>query len=259
MLSRCVCLLGAGFAAYALSATAFAEPVDPSAGAQKVKPIRLAQSMYDELYGPNSGYSAKRKWKQNGGRSPYDDDIRPGWDGRGGWGFGSSYRPGTYRTMCVRMCDGYYFPINFSAPGGEVQNDANACQSSCSMPAKLFIYRNPGQDVNEMVDLNGVPYSRIANAFRYRKELVPNCRCKPEPWSEAAKQTHEAYAKGEIPNSTPRVAASDGYADSGSYRTRPKNTWRRDRPTYSRQYYDNGYGYYDDSMRRRRRNRYRDY
>ena len=47
-----------------------------------------------------------------------------------------------------------------------------------------------------MVDLTGIAYSALPNAFRYRKTLVPECRCRPQPWSDAELQRHRAYAEG---------------------------------------------------------------
>ena len=101
---------------------------------------------------------------------------------------------GTYRTMCVRLCDGYYFPISFSATRDRLARDAKTCESSCGGQARLFIYRNPGEDVEDMVDLRGQPYRQLSKAFLYRTEYVPQCRCKPNPWDAEAQQRHRMYA-----------------------------------------------------------------
>lgn len=96
-----------------------------------------------------------------------------------------------YRTLCVRTCDGFYFPISFSTTPSGFARDAQQCQARCGAPAKLFYHRNPGADVEHMVDLSGQPYAGLKNAFRYRQEVVDSCRCTPQPWSEAAKQEYE--------------------------------------------------------------------
>ena len=101
---------------------------------------------------------------------------------------------GTYRTMCVRLCDGYYFPISFSATRDRLARDAKTCESSCGGQARLFIYRNPGADVEDMVDLRGQPYQQLSTAFLYRTKYVPECRCKPNPWDAEAQQRHRMYA-----------------------------------------------------------------
>lgn len=83
----------------------------------------------------------------------------------------------TYRTMCVRMCDGYYFPVSFSTLPSRFRQDAAVCQNKCAAPAELFVYRNPGQEIQQMTSLDGKAYSELPNAFRHRKEYVKGCSC----------------------------------------------------------------------------------
>ena len=101
---------------------------------------------------------------------------------------------GTYRTLCVRLCDGYYFPISFSATRDRLARDAKTCENSCGGQARLFIYSNPGADVEDMVDLRGQPYKQLSTAFLYRTQYVPQCRCKPNPWDAEAQDRHRMYA-----------------------------------------------------------------
>jgi hypothetical protein len=89
----------------------------------------------------------------------------------------------SYRTMCVRLCDGYYFPISFSTLGSRFQDDDSKCKEQCAAPAELFVYKNPGEDVEQMVSLTGEPYKNLRNAFRSRKEYVKGCSCKAEEYS----------------------------------------------------------------------------
>jgi hypothetical protein len=119
-------------------------------------------------------------------------------------------RAGTYRTLCVRLCDGFYFPISSAATGSGLSRDADACNTSCGTEARLFYHPNGGGDVDSMVDLTGMAYSALPNAFRYRKTLVPDCRCRPQPWSEAELQRHRAYA-----------GAPSASADAGSPTPQP--------------------------------------
>jgi len=94
-------------------------------------------------------------------------------------------RGGTYRTLCVRTCDGYYFPISFKVTRAKFKTDAIACLERCSGgEARLFVHRNPGQQLSDAVDLRGNRYVDLDNAFSYRKELVEGCGCKPALWAE---------------------------------------------------------------------------
>ena len=36
---------------------------------------------------------------------------------------------GTYRTVCDRVCDGYYFPISATGTRSRLKQDARVCQS----------------------------------------------------------------------------------------------------------------------------------
>jgi hypothetical protein len=85
---------------------------------------------------------------------------------------------GTYRTLCVRTCDGYYFPISFSTVPSQFGTDAATCQAMCpGAEAQLYTYRNPGGDVSQMVSLSGQPYSALPTAFRYRSIYDKACTC----------------------------------------------------------------------------------
>ena len=84
-----------------------------------------------------------------------------------------------YRTVCVRMCDGYYYPISYSAGPNKFPDDEKTCQASCpAAEAQLFTHRNPGEDINHAVSQGGQPYTAIPNAFRYRQSFDNACTCK---------------------------------------------------------------------------------
>jgi hypothetical protein len=90
----------------------------------------------------------------------------------------------SYRTMCVRTCDGFYFPISFSTLGSRFAEDEAKCKDQCAAPAQLFIYKNPGEEVEQMVSLAGEPYNNLKNAWRHRKQYIRGCSCKPEEYSQ---------------------------------------------------------------------------
>jgi hypothetical protein len=97
---------------------------------------------------------------------------------------------GTYRTVCVRSCDGYYFPISFATVQSRFVDDERTCKNQCpAADANLYTYRNPGEDMNQAVSISGQPYTSLPHAFQYRKTFDPNCTCKAngETWSQALK------------------------------------------------------------------------
>src|SRR6476659_6360647 len=53
---------------------------------------------------------------------------------------------GTFRTVCVRTCDGAYFPVSFATVQARFQDDERTCKALCpATEANLFAYRNPGE------------------------------------------------------------------------------------------------------------------
>lgn len=96
----------------------------------------------------------------------------------------------TYRTVCARSCDGYYFPISFATVPSRFGEDEKTCKALCpAADATLYTYRNPGEDMNQAVSLAGQPYSQSPNAFRYRQQFDKTCSCKApgQTWSDALK------------------------------------------------------------------------
>src|SRR3981189_3231306 len=145
---------------------------------------------------------------------------------------------GTFRTVCVRSCDGAYFPISFATVPARFPDDEKTCKNLCpAAEATLFTYRNPGEDMNQAVSVNGQPYASSPNAFRYRQEFNPSCACKAagQTWSEALKTiddkasaeqqgdiivTEESAKKMSRPP-TKGAAAKKGAAPAGTKATAP--------------------------------------
>lgn len=120
----------------------------------------------------------------------------------------------TYRTMCVRQCDGYYFPVSFSTLPSQFSADEAQCVERCAAPTELFVYRNPGEDVEQMVSLSGKPYSELDTAWLYRKKFINGCSC------DAAEYSMEEIAKAkqemESAQSSAPDAAREGQDDPAS-------------------------------------------
>lgn len=104
---------------------------------------------------------------------------------------------GPYRTMCVRTCDGFYFPLRAHAKHRNFASDVKSCKAACGSEARLFYYPERSGDTNSMIDLKGQSYADLPHAFAYRKALKQGCACKPVPWSDEAKAEHQKYAENE--------------------------------------------------------------
>lgn len=138
-------------------------------------------------------------WQDNDGASGYGNDYR------------RTYRSPlgqTYRTMCVRLCDGYYFPVSFATLQNHIQRDVNVCQQRCAAPAELYIYQNPGSSVEQMVSATTQqPYARLQSAWRYRKQFVPGCSCKASEYVQPGQEAPPTGSTGPEPRDKAMVPA----------------------------------------------------
>jgi len=101
---------------------------------------------------------------------------------------------GGVRTVCVRVCDGYYFPINFRSSHRRLGRDAKVCQARCPGQGRLYYMTGSRAEIETARDRRGRRYTDLKTAFRYRKSLTPNCACKPEPWTLSERMRHAGYA-----------------------------------------------------------------
>jgi Protein of unknown function (DUF2865) len=141
-------------------------------GPQYANAVRGPGNFLDNLFGNN-----------NAAIAPPTGDLAP--------------QSGTYRTVCVRTCDGAYFPVSFATVQARFADDERTCKALCpATEANLFAYRNPGEDINQAVSVNGQPYTSLPNAFKYRTEFNPSCACKAagQTWSDALKSVDDKAA-----------------------------------------------------------------
>lgn len=163
---------------------------------KKATPSATAPTTFSRFNPPFGAYRRRgASWSED--YADPDDD----WD------------PRTYRTVCVRMCDGYYWPISHAARRADFNRDARICASGCGEEARMFYDSSTSSGADTLVDRTGQRYRDIANAFLYRKTLIDGCSCKPMPWTAAEAARHQSYAAAESKISV--VAGSAG-AESGS-------------------------------------------
>jgi uncharacterized protein DUF2865 len=108
----------------------------------------------------------------------------------------------TYRTLCVRTCDGYYFPVSYSTVPSKFADEEKVCQAMCpASEAVLYSHRNPGEDVSQAVSNAGRTYTELPNAFAYRKAFNSSCSCRAagQTWADALKQLDDqTVERGDI-------------------------------------------------------------
>ncbi len=92
-------------------------------------------------------------------------------------------RLGGNRLVCVRTCDGFFFPLSVS-PGGRAGAN-EMCQALCpGAQAEAFTM---GDQINGAVSLRGTPYMSLPNALRYTRTFDESCSCKrpDQNWAQS--------------------------------------------------------------------------
>ena len=161
----------------------FGSPAQQPAFQPQPHARRIVESPYGYRASPNRAQGAQARDRD------HDND-----DDRSSHTFDKS---GRYRTLCVRMCDGYYWPISFAARRSHFYQDANLCRSNCGEESRLFFHPSRDGDTKDMVDVTGRAYAKLPTAYLYRKSAVEGCKCKPDPWARTELDRHRLYALNE--------------------------------------------------------------
>jgi hypothetical protein len=89
---------------------------------------------------------------------------------------------GEFRTMCVRTCDGYFFPMSNAASLGDFERDQKNCESACpGTEMQVFYTRGMNDDSASMTSsATGRPYGELPTAYLYKQPNMsqpPACGC----------------------------------------------------------------------------------
>ncbi len=142
----------------------------------------------------------------------YPGDGDPGVGGETTIG-GPGAWSGNYRTLCVRTCDGFFFPVTFNASRARMKTDAHVCRALCpAAETRLYYHDASGQEAEDAVAADdGTPITKLPNAFVYRTKVVSNCTCgapdlKAIPAGAGGLMgTREARASADVGAPLPRV------------------------------------------------------
>lgn len=108
---------------------------------------------------------------------------------------------GTFRTLCVRTCDGYYYPISFATTPARFADDEQACRATCpNAEVSLYSHRT-NEDVRQATSINGRLYTELPNAFKYRTHFDNACSCRRtgQSWADALGGTKDTTVeRGDI-------------------------------------------------------------
>lgn len=109
-------------------------------------------------------------------------------DARSRTGHRKSRDGDTNRTVCVRVCDGYFWPVSFAIARTPLQQDRRKCEESCESPARLYAARDSETPLEDMKDENGHYYRDFENRFRLSSAYQESCKCRAHPWEAEAEK-----------------------------------------------------------------------
>ena len=101
---------------------------------------------------------------------------------------------GSY-AVCVRTCDGSFFPVSYSGAGSRADSLEDVCRSLCPN-ADMALYSFPfGGTIEEAASPTGEPYANLPNAGKFEKSFDPSCSCrrKGQSWAEALADAEARY------------------------------------------------------------------
>lgn len=100
-------------------------------------------------------------------------------------------------AVCVRTCDGGYFPVSYSARPSRYYALEDLCKAQCPGADAALYTMSASGDIDSAVSINGEPYSELKNADKFRKAFDPKCGCKPpnQSWVQALAQAEETLDK----------------------------------------------------------------
>jgi hypothetical protein len=118
---------------------------------------------------------------------------------------------GGSEAVCVRKCDGYYFPLTPGMGSGRSAQLRDLCQALCP-DAEVGLYsRAPHADIaSALAADSGQRYDDLPAALNFTKKLDPTCACKKpnQSWAELLGRAEQILTdiEGERPGEGPLTA-----------------------------------------------------
>jgi hypothetical protein len=82
------------------------------------------------------------------------------------------------RSVCVRLCDGAFFPIAPMANRSDIANNEESCSALCpDAPTALYVEPSGSDKIEDAVSPSGAPYTALPVALRYRTAQDNTCAC----------------------------------------------------------------------------------
>lgn len=107
-------------------------------------------------------------------------------------------------AICVRACDGGFFPISYSARSSNLYDLATMCRALCPNAEVKLYTASQSKVLHSALSIDGEAYSDHPNAHKFETIYDPACGCKPpgQSWAEALAEAErliaERHAKDQV-------------------------------------------------------------
>jgi len=110
--------------------------------------------------------------------------------------FEDGHPTGGSEAVCVRQCDGGFFPVSYSARQNNLDDLNTLCKALCPGAEATLYTKSPWKDIDTAVSINGESYSEHPNALKFQKTRDASCGCKPpdKSWAEALVEAERILA-----------------------------------------------------------------
>jgi hypothetical protein len=143
------------------------------------------ETLFGGLATPHAPAQPGAPWAPPTDESP---DVEPDASPRGG-----------SQAVCVRSCDGGFFPLHVSARGADASYLSDLCRALCPNAEVAVYTRAPHGDIERAASLeDGTAYSDLPNASKFRTSYDSSCSCKPprQSWVEALAGAEQILGEG---------------------------------------------------------------
>ncbi|OAI27579.1 hypothetical protein A1351_01445 [Methylosinus sp. R-45379] len=156
---------------------------------QPQQPVRVAsrqRNIFEELFGSQEEEPTPVRELPLNGQQERDEDDNGGPVARGG-----------SLAVCVRACDGGFFPISYSARRANLADLQELCRAQCPNVEVALYTRSPSRDIETAVSMDGEAYGDHPNALKFTKSYDPTCSCRPpgRSWAETLAEAERLLAE----------------------------------------------------------------
>ena len=90
-------------------------------------------------------------------------------------------------VLCVRHCDGAYYPLATNVPSDRLGDMDRLCQAQCPSAASSAYAGRDTDDIAGATATDGTRYADLSTAFQFRKASTSTCACRgpKQSWADA--------------------------------------------------------------------------